>query len=341
MPLTAKDEMRAETEFTFADPAVGLILKIARARGKRVIAVSDIYLSGAQVNDLLTAHGIVVDAPAFCVMPIARRMALIPMMVDSHDFAVRGLLCALENGLTPRQYFERLSIDARVFQNAPEFDQPMNKIDFIVAYQSHLALAAAAERTVFLHDLQGWIGQPKGRTALVDIGWGLTTIRAIDLLIGDDFKGYFLGKQVTGYHRPGLRGYIFDHDDAQDTEARLKGGRELLELVFSDTRPAFSRLDVQSSKLALRSDTEGPMDMSRNLAIMDVRRGVLDFLRDFRPVFEAVTAEDLKSHILPELLGLLNAPQVREYRALAQVPHARGMRHRSWGTLGDFWKPVL
>ncbi|WP_444453185.1 hypothetical protein ACTTAI_19360 [Rhodobacter capsulatus] len=306
-----------------------------------MIAVSDIYLSGAQVNDLLTAHGIVVDAPAFCVMPISRRMALIPMMVDSHDFAVRGLLCALENGLKPRQYFERRSIDARVFQNAPEFDQPMNKIDFIVAYQSHLALAAAAERTVFLHDLQRWIGQPKGRTALVDIGWGLTTIRAIDLLIGDDFKGYFLGKQVTGYHRPGLRGYIFDHDDAQDTEARLKGGLELLELVFSDTRPAFSRLDVQSGKLALRSDTEGLMDMSRNLAIMDVRRGVLDFLRDFRPVFEAVTAEDLKSHILPELLGLLNAPQVREYRALAQVPHARGMGHRSWGTLGDFWKPVL
>lgn len=497
LTLTAQDELRAETQFTFADPAIGLILKIARARGKRVIAVSDIYLSGAQVNGLLTAHGIKVDAvysssdhrengfgkfngrmyifvalsegvptnqiihfgdnevadvvhahalglsavhvkarrdlaeerafpfapkstdagnpalslikgqieasaphlcagfsdlyafgyciggpvlagfakfieeqsrqdgverlvllardgyvieqaltilgidgPSFSVMPISRRMALLPLMDGNHEFALRSMFSGLGNDLSPKDYFEQLYIDPGNFSKSPEFEKPTSKIDFIVNYQEQIIAAALSERPLFKRYLRHWIGDRAERTALVDVGWGLTTIKSVDLLIGDGFRGYFFGKQENGYHRPGLKGYLFDKSDGTDTEKKFKGGLELLELIFSDTRPAFIRVEEQNGALIARSEPAGPMEMSRNLAISDVRAGVKDFLTEFRSFGASLTAADMKSYLLPELTSLLTQPQIREYRALARVPHSRGMGHRAWKGIGEFWKPA-
>jgi FMN phosphatase YigB (HAD superfamily) len=54
-------ELEAEGRFLFGNPTVLDLIETARALGKRVIAVSDIYLSAAQVEQLLAGVGIVLD----------------------------------------------------------------------------------------------------------------------------------------------------------------------------------------------------------------------------------------------------------------------------------------
>jgi len=54
-------ELEAESYFLFGNPSVVDIITTARSLGKRVIAISDIYLSAIQVNQLLLNAGVVVD----------------------------------------------------------------------------------------------------------------------------------------------------------------------------------------------------------------------------------------------------------------------------------------
>ncbi|WP_299893023.1 hypothetical protein [uncultured Ruegeria sp.] len=55
------DELLAEEKFSYADSAIVLILEIARQKDKRVIGLSDSYLSKIQTTRLLKANGIELD----------------------------------------------------------------------------------------------------------------------------------------------------------------------------------------------------------------------------------------------------------------------------------------
>ena len=55
-------ELQAEEAFLFASPTAVRLIAEARAHHIRVIAVSDIYLHGSQVTNLLAASGVTVDA---------------------------------------------------------------------------------------------------------------------------------------------------------------------------------------------------------------------------------------------------------------------------------------
>lgn len=60
---TAKDiEIQSEHEFTYANESMRALITRVRSSGKRVIAITDIYLSDEQVQGLLEKNGITVDA---------------------------------------------------------------------------------------------------------------------------------------------------------------------------------------------------------------------------------------------------------------------------------------
>ncbi|WP_187431073.1 hypothetical protein ROLI_046010 (plasmid) [Roseobacter fucihabitans] len=54
-------ELTAEKLFLYPNPDILEVIAEARKSGLRVIAISDMYLSGAQIEDLLATHGIVLD----------------------------------------------------------------------------------------------------------------------------------------------------------------------------------------------------------------------------------------------------------------------------------------
>lgn len=59
--ILLNEELEAEKLFTFATPFAQKIIPICRSMGKRIIAVTDIYMSSCQVDDLLCNESIFVD----------------------------------------------------------------------------------------------------------------------------------------------------------------------------------------------------------------------------------------------------------------------------------------
>ncbi len=62
LPFGPTDEIEAEAGFLFADPVLVRIVELARKHGKRVIAISDMYLGKEQIAGLLARNRILLDA---------------------------------------------------------------------------------------------------------------------------------------------------------------------------------------------------------------------------------------------------------------------------------------
>ena len=142
-------------------------------------------------------HILKLKLPPYEVMPISRRMAILPVLNEDRGLVERTLFAALSDGLTPRAYWQSLDLDNSIIAGREDVDRGMSRMDFLSRYSEALQDVARSERKLLEKHLQTWIGADPGKTALVDVGWGLTTIRAIDTVIGDRYRGYFLGQQAS------------------------------------------------------------------------------------------------------------------------------------------------
>ncbi|MCG7520518.1 hypothetical protein [Ruegeria sp. Ofav3-42] len=59
--VTPGEELEFRKSLAYADQSIGLLAKVAREKGKRVIGVSDTCLDKAQLSNLLDSHGIELD----------------------------------------------------------------------------------------------------------------------------------------------------------------------------------------------------------------------------------------------------------------------------------------
>ncbi|MCK0196067.1 hypothetical protein MWN34_03985 [Ancylobacter sp. 6x-1] len=277
------------------------------------------------------------DVPPYAVMPFSRRLVVFPLLKDDPALVDRVIFDGLPGEATPRAFWTWLGLDAAAIAGHPLLDSPMSMTAFKAHFHEPLATAAAAERTLLTDYLDGWVGPDPAKTAIVDVGWGLTSFRALDRLVSPDFKAYFVGIQSGGYHRKGLSGYLFDRGEPASVEQILTSALEILELVFSDTRPAFTGLRRIDGTIAPAQEENSAGDTMRGLAVATVEAGALDFLRDIRDRAMLPRADELRTMLRDSLSQLAAAPTLREFAALADIPHAPGVGHSQWATIGSFW----
>lgn len=275
----------------------------------------------------------------YAVMPMSRRMAIFPTLAHEADLVQRYFFQELKGEAPAREFWNQLGLDPATLDGHAAAGTQMNAETFVDVFATELKDAAAREAEAMQHYLQDWIRVEGRPCALVDVGWGLSSFRALDTFIAPEYPAYFIGVSKNGYKRPGLSGYLFSYGQPEWVESALNPGLELIELLFSDTRPGFGRLvrDADGISRPLRQ-SRAQADALRNVAIDEVHRGALDFLRAISWGLEFFDDEDLATFNRNVFARLIHASTPAEYRALAGIPHARSAGHNEWHSIGHFWQ---
>jgi predicted HAD superfamily hydrolase len=280
------------------------------------------------------------DLPNYSVMPLSRRMAIFPTLTKDAPFVEKVIFSELRGPATPRDYWTQLHLDVADLGDAVQIESPIGEKEFVRTYYAQLEQAAEAERARLVRHLEAWMGT---RSALVDVGWGLSSVRAIDKIRESDFPGYFVGIHGQAYRRPGMHGYLFEYGQSPEVELPLMRVAEIIELVFSDQRPSVSVLQEVSGEIEPVQTELPASEVARASAIYEVQAGVLCFLRDIKDIHHLMEDRDLREFNRQAFVRLATEPTIEEYETLASIPHSRGVGHTKWNRISDFWhvpKPV-
>ena len=274
------------------------------------------------------------DLPDYGVMPFSRRMAILPTLTKDAPFVEKVLFSELTGPATPRNYWAQLHLDTAELGDAAQIESQIDQKEFIHTYYAQLKQAAEAERVRLLRHLEAWMGT---RGALVDVGWGLSSVRALDKICEPDFRGYFVGIQTQAYRRPGMHGYLFEYGQPAEVDFSVKHALENIELIFSDPRPSFSTLREVSGGIEALQLELSASEVARAPAIREVQAGVLDFISDIKDIQNILKDSDLREFNRQAFMHLSTNPTAQEYEILASIPHSRGAGHAKWSRIGDFW----
>jgi FMN phosphatase YigB (HAD superfamily) len=276
--------------------------------------------------------------PSYDVFPISRRMAIFPLLAEEPGLFETMFLNGQPAKISPRSLWLQLDLDLAPILNHPELDTLMPVARIRNLFSEELAQAVHDERALLSEHLRKWCGDNPAKVAFVDVGWGLTTLQALDHLTEAKPKGYFVGIRNHAHQRRGLRGYLFSGANPEHVQNTVMSAAELIEVIFSFVGAGFSKLArIDGEAVPLRGETR-PEEAVRNLFVADLQEGALQFLRDIAPVIDDLDCDELCEFNRAAITQLISAPSDREYRALAAIPHAATATHSAWETIGDIWK---
>lgn len=279
------------------------------------------------------------DLPEYGVMPFSRRMAIFPTLRKDAPFVQKILFSELKSRATLQEFCTQLDLDPETLgSTAAVADRELDASEFIQTYYTQLEQMAEAEREVLVRHLRSWMGPEEKHSALVDVGWGLSGVRALDKILEPEFKGYFVGIHSHSYRRPGMHGYLFENGQPAEVALPIMQAAEIIELVFSDLSPGFSSLTANGSEIELHRELLSSREIARAGAISDVHQGVLDFLNDIRDIHHDMEDADLCDFNRRAFVRLAMTPTAEEYESLSSIPHSRGVGHLNWSRIGDFWQ---
>ena len=497
-PLDPNSELDAERRFLVSNPTIIPLLKAARQAGKRVIAISDMYLSGAQIDDLLKSAGVIVDGVYSSCDERVRGLGKFDGSIFAHvaeaeniflhrllhvgDNYASDYLNAIKSGamaLFVPMTAEQVTADLDGFSRLLECGDGALSASLIAALVKHKASklcecdsyaigyriggplllgfalflldsaqrdgvtrlnllardgfvvadvlealgvtdldfeVTAASRRMFVFPMacktglekwsalgaghaepMGWdafcsilgmqhealdparttethasfaqhwahalerlavigeeeskalrgyyakrmFGPAGGRAAWVDVGWGLSTIEAADSLLEERLPGYFVGIHKRGYLRDGLDGYLFRADTPANLSKTIMRGAEIIELFFSNASASAVRAKDRGGQFEIEYGEKGADELTRDAFQSQVKRGVIDFVRDaarFRDVFHT---DELREFNRRQIAALITNPTLKEFAALAVVPHTRSAGNSASGFISDYWQPDL
>lgn len=310
------------------------------ARRDGVTRLNLLARDGFVVADVLEALG--VTDPDFEVTAASRRMFVFPAACKT------GIekWSALGSG-----HVEPMGWDAfcRIVGLQPDALDPARTPETHASFAQHwahalkkLAVIGEAESEA----LRGYyskrmIGKAGGKAAWVDVGWGLSTIQAADSLLEERLPGYFVGIHKKGYLRDGLDGYLFRGETPASLSKTIMRGVEIIELFFSHASASAVRAVDHDGQFEIEYGEKGANDLIRDAFQAQVKRGVIDFVRDaarFRDVFNS---DEMREFNRRQIAALIANPTLKEFAALAVVPHTRSAGNSTWGFISDYWKPDL
>ncbi len=278
--------------------------------------------------------------PGYDVFPVSRRMAIFPLLEEEPGLFEAMFLSGHPARITPRSLWLNLNLDLAPILEHPELDTLMPVARIRNLFNDELRRAAREERGLMEQHVRNWCGDTPAKAAFVDVGWGLTTIQALDHLTAAKSPGYFVGIRNRAYQRRGLRGYLFTGANPEYVQNTVMSAAEILEAIFSFTGAGFSKLaQINGEVVPLRRESR-PEEAIRNIFVADLQDGALQFLRDIAPMIGKLDCEELCEFNRMAISRLITAPTDREYRALAAIPHSAAAAHSAWETIGDFWRPA-
>lgn len=277
------------------------------------------------------------------VIPSSRRMTVFPLYADGGWPAIRSLFGGDDVKVTPSQLVERLVLKG-LFDVDSACDTPRPVAEVVNEFHEQLLKQALGERAQLLNLLRPELERRAQGDAFawVDVGWALTSVSALNKLIGTAAPGFFVGSHGHADPNPGLQGYLFERGHPEAVCNSVMSAVEIVELIFSDTGPSTAYLKCSDSgEVEPVCLEKSAMEQIRDGFIADVQRGALAFLRDISSVFDGVNSEELRVHNRLVFQRLSSNPPADLYALLSQIPHDRMAGAAKWMAVGDYWKPTI
>jgi len=190
----------------------------------------------------------------------------------------------------------------------------------------------------------GVTAERQEKIALVDIGWRLSSFRALESILGFEPRGYFLGISAGAYFRPNLLGFLFDYGAPAEAYSLFQPHFvEVLETLFGGTEPtALAVTEDQNILLDHRDDSEQTrIELTRKMY-----EGAMQFSRDLASsgkVISVMLEQELADSARTLVDKLANDPDPMLFEAISSLKFSAyaGKSHTTRKTLGETWRLVI
>lgn len=285
------------------------------------------------------------------VMLCSRRSLMLPAVTADHDqlqhvvnfrgYSARAGLQGLSLNniecILDRMTSDGIDIDAVIITETQQ-----NIIDDWVrknwkALFEKQALSEASLTREYCHSL----GLNKSNLAIVDVGWSLSSHKALDALLGRPIRGYYLASTETAYHHHSISAFLSARGADAEWSDLIRRGVELLELPFiSDTDQTIRLIpDAAANGFDFHMKRPSHADRSRRLVATEIQRQVLSFCTDLRSAGLPTEAESTMRDVLRALfVPLITAPTPSELWSLGEILHDRPLFDAPLSDIRDFWR---
>ena len=310
--------------------------------------LTDAKARGIDHLNLLARDGVVIDQAMDVlgitsvtrkVLPASRRMSVFPRFSDGDTETIAGLFAGHKPEMAQAEFLDILDLSG-IIPLTTTADEPKHYSEHIDDLRPALVAQARVERAALcaIYEPHVTAGDMPKRAAWVDVGWALTSTAALNKLMGTDLPGYFVGSHANAKSGAGFKGYLFDYGLPATVCISVMRGVELAELVFSDSMPSARFATLWGKKPKVTYAHKNPTEAVRDAFVQDVRCGLLAFLKDIRPMFDALDQGTLRTFNQRIWQELCTAPTFAERKFLQKIPHDRLAGGDVWQKIGDFWE---
>lgn len=324
--------------YVYGGPLVAGFLKfiLADAKNRGISHLNLLARDGVVIDQAMDVLGITTVSRR--VLPASRRMSVFPRFSDGDADAIASLFSGHPPEMTQTEFLQILDLEGIIALTAAA-DERKHYSAHIDDMRPALVAQARSERTALCAIYEPFVtaGDMPRRAAWVDVGWALTSTSALNKLMATDLPGYFVGSHANAKSGSGFQGYLFDYGLPAPVCSSVMSGVELAELVFSDNMPSARFATMCGKKPKVTYARKNPTEAVRDAFVQDVRRGILAFLKDIRPMFDALDSGMLRSFNQRIWQELCAAPTFAERKFLQKIPHDRLAGGDVWQKIGDFW----
>lgn len=180
------------------------------------------------------------------------------------------------------------------------------------------------------------IGLMKKDVSVVDVGWSLSSHKAIESLIGKKLAGYYIGTTANAYTHSDIFGYLFHREDDSVWSHIFHHAVELLELPF-----------IATEKQAIAYSNEGiiyrnadSIEFMRLLFAQEMREELKEIFINVNKL--KIWSQDIKE--VSQVSGLRDLffqltfhPTLSEKILIGSIPHDRHISAAGYSTVADYW----
>lgn len=271
------------------------------------------------------------------VLPASRRLTIFPLYAKRGWKAIVPLFGGEDVKLTPEEFLGRLVLDFPIPEDIK--GKSITLQEFARVFDHLLIRQAEDESKAIRLCTDEYLQDEVPKFAWVDVGWALSSIVALNDLLGVDAPAYVVGSHALSPNNPKFMGYLFDKGAPENVCQAIMSAVEVVELIFSDISRSTAYLKVEGDGVSPVYLCQATDEVLRNSYISDVRVGAIEFIRDIKPYFDGLNSVELREYNRSLFEVVSNSPDVNLYGFLSQIPHDRMAGSGVWASIGDYWRP--
>ncbi|MFW7266469.1 HAD family hydrolase [Gluconacetobacter sp. Hr-1-5] len=293
------------------------------------------------------------DPNAASILHSSRRLTMMPALYSAFEKEIASLLNT-GTTCTMQECIERLDLGEdsaellKVLKRFVALDRPIDTpmrakaaLNALKNSSSRLKSIAKKEKEAYEQYLKAE-GFDPACDAFVDCGWALSSQRRMERMLGETFRGYYIGSLDHAYLHEHIREFLFHKGEEKAWVTIAERGVELLELPFSSTNLQICRFEPDAkSPSGVRPvpiQQAEQYDLVRRAFICKMHEQIEDFADFIKPFIDVMPMEELQKGLFVLFDSLVNHPTEHEYHGLAILPHNRELGASGFATVGTFWQ---